>query len=217
MDQAGQGAMTARIERQLGALAAGAHTALRAGCRIIQAGDEAALGLAEAAPMAGAVASVRRASGAARIVARRLLADLGAEASVELPRLASGAPSWPPGFVGSLAHDEAVAVAAVARSGALRSVGIDVEPALPLPAELLDLVAGPAERDEIAGDLIEARLLFCAKEAVYKATNPLDGAFLEHRDVEVRLRSGTASTRTGRSLRLFLSRSPRLLALALVE
>jgi 4'-phosphopantetheinyl transferase EntD len=217
LDEAGEEAMTARIEEALAALAARAHPGLRAGCRAIRTGDEEALSAAEAAPLAGAVDSVRRASGAARIVARRLLRDLGAPAPVELPRLASGAPSWPPGFVGSLAHDEAVAVAAVARSGAFPGIGIDVEPALPLPAELLDLVATPAERGDLAGDLIEARLLFCAKEAVYKATNPLDGAFLEHRDVEVRLASGTASTRTGRSLRLFLSRSPRLLALAVLD
>jgi 4'-phosphopantetheinyl transferase EntD len=217
VNDAGEDAMTARIERALAALAARAHPGLRAGCRTIRAGDEEALSPAEAAPLAGAVESVRRASGAARIVARRLLADLGAPAAGELPRLVSGAPCWPPGFVGSLAHDEAVAVAAVARSGVFPGLGIDVEPALPLPAELLDLVATPAEQGELAGDLIEARLLFCAKEAVYKATNPIDGVFLEHRDVEVRLGPATASTRTGHALRLFLSRSPRLIALATLD
>jgi len=217
LDDGGEDAMTARIERELAALAARANPGLSAGCRAIRAGDGEALSAAEAAPLEGAVGSVRNASGAARIVARRLLAGLGAPGPVELPRLASGAPSWPPGFVGSLAHDEAVAVAAVARSGAVRGVGIDVEPALPLPAELVDLVATPAERGDLAADLVGARLLFCAKEAVYKATNPLDGLFLEHRDVEVRLGSGTASTLTGHSLRLFLSRSPRLLALAILD
>lgn len=217
MDEAGEEAMAARIAEALADLAARAHPGLRASCRAIRRGDENALSAAEAAPLGGAVVSVRQASGAARIVARRLLCDLGAEGPLELPRLPSGPPHWPAGFVGSLAHDEAVAVAAVARTGALRGVGIDVEPALPLPEELLDMVAAPAERDALAGDLIEARLLFCAKEAVYKATNPIDGLFLEHRDVEVLLACGTASTRTGHALRLFLCRSPRLLALAILD
>ena len=204
-----------QLSERLELLARAAHPELCVGCRAITIGDEFALTPAELRPMERAVAPVRRASGAARIVARTLLAKLGASAEVELPRSASRAPRWPAGFVGSLAHDREYAVAAVARSSSLPSVGIDIEPALPLPEEMLETIATPGERSELNGDLVLARLLFCMKEAVYKATNPIDGVFLEHHDVEVSLASSVALTRTGRTLKLFTITRPRLIALAL--
>ena len=155
-------------------------------------------------------------SRSARIVARALLAKLGASPESELPRSASSAPRWPPGFVGSLAHDDRYAVAAVARASAIRSVGIDVEPPLPLPEDLLDMIATANERRELKGDLVSARLLFCMKEAVYKATHPIDGVFLEHHDVEVRLTDSVAFTKSGHSLLIHTMARPRLIALALL-
>jgi 4'-phosphopantetheinyl transferase EntD len=212
-----EASMGPHLERELAMLAGRAHPDLRVGSRAIQLGDENALTASEAAPLARAIPPVRRASGAARIVARQLLRDAGFGGVVELPRLGSGAPAWPAGFVGSIAHDEAVAVAAVAPAASILGVGIDVKPLLPLPADLLDIVATPSERAQLNGDLTEARLLFCMKEAVYKATHPVDGHFLDHQDVEICLRSHVASTSTGRRLRLYVSRSPRLLALTVLE
>jgi 4'-phosphopantetheinyl transferase EntD len=214
-DQIGA-AVPSDLSDKLAILASAAHPELRAGCREIAAGDELALTPAELRPMDRAVASVRRASGAARIVARGLLAKLGASPEVELPRSASGAPQWPPGFVGSLSHDDRFAVAAVARAPTILSVGIDVEPPLPLPEDLLDMVATPSERRQLRGDLVSARLLFCVKEAVYKATHPIDGVFLEHHDVEVRLTNSVASTKSGHSLLIYTMARPRLIALALL-
>ena len=86
---------------------------------------------------------------------------------MEIPRGPSGQPLWPDGVIGSLAHDETMAVAAVARLGAVHALGVDVEPSLPLPNDLLDLVVMSNDR---IGDLepsFGARLLFSAKEAVY--------------------------------------------------
>jgi len=214
---AGASPLEPGLERALAGLAAEAHPDMRVGARAIRPGDEDRLTPLEAAPLARATAPVRRASGAARIVAQRLLGELGFEGEHDLARLASGAPAWPPGFVGSLAHDEAVAVAAVAPAGAMLGVGIDVEPSLPLPAELLAVVATPAERAQLGGDLVAARLLFCMKEAVYKATNPVDGLFLDHQDVEICLSSHIAATQTGRRLRLHVATAPRLLALTILE
>jgi 4'-phosphopantetheinyl transferase EntD len=54
------------------------------------------------------------------------------------------------------------------------------------------------------------------KEAVYKATHPIDGVFLEHHDVEVCLTSSVALTSSGRSLRIHTISQPRLVALALL-
>lgn len=163
--------------------------------------------------MVAAISAVRCATGAGRILSRTLLQLAGSRPVEHLTRLASGAPAWPTGFVGSISHDQDFAVAAVARSDDLRSVGIDIEPRLPLPADLLELVATPTERRELRGDLLAARLLFSMKEAVYKATHPIDNRFLEHHDVEVCLSTGIACTSTGYTLQLKSASKPRLIAI----
>src|SRR5476649_421312 len=81
--------------------------------RLIADGDELALLPAEMAAFAGSVLKVRRASGAARIVARTLLSRFGRTAH-PIPKFTAGMPVWPEGIVGSLAHDAKVAVAAMA-------------------------------------------------------------------------------------------------------
>ena len=183
------------------------------GHRLISPGDEHALLPAEAPAFASSVVKVRRASGAARIVARQLLARLGHPAS-PVPRAASGAPLWPPSVVGSLAHDACVAVATVGRRSEIGALGIDVEPFEGLPPGLLDLVATPQEQREIGGDSVQGRLLFAAKEAVYKAVYPLDQTFLDHHDVEISLAKRRAVVRNGRVVEIRYSTSSRLVVLA---
>ena len=107
------------------------------GHRLIMPGDEDSLLPQEAHAFASSVVKVRRASGAARIVARQLLAQLGHE-HCAVPKAPSGAPIWPAGVVGSLTHDSRVAVAAVGRRRDVAALGIDVEPAESLPPDLLD-------------------------------------------------------------------------------
>ena len=70
-------------------------------------------------------------------------------------------------------------------------------------------------------DLVLARLLFCAKEAVYKACFPIDASFLEFKDVWLvepssRASSWLMATSTGRLVRVRVARDPRLLAVARV-
>ena len=73
--------------------------------RLIADGDELALLPAEVAAFAGSVLKVRRASGAARIVARMLLSRFGRE-PYAIPKSTAGMPVWPDGIVGSLAHEK---------------------------------------------------------------------------------------------------------------
>jgi 4'-phosphopantetheinyl transferase EntD len=168
--------------------------------RLITESDELALLPAEMAAFAGSVLKVRRASGAARIVARALLSRIG-HVSCAIPKSTAGMPVWPEGIVGSLAHDATVAVAAMAAQRDFQSVGIDIEPAEPLAPDLLDIVATTTERDGIQDDPIRGRLLFSIKEAVYKTVYPLDRTFLDHHDVEVSFVDGTARVRNGRVVR----------------
>jgi 4'-phosphopantetheinyl transferase EntD len=185
------------------------------GHRRIAAGDEHALLEAEAMPFATCALKVRRQSGAARIVARRLLRALG-EPKVALPRSASGVPVWPPGIVGSIAHDDEVAVATVARPGRLRSLGIDVEPAHALPRELVPIVATASERARYGTPVLESRILFCTKEAVFKALYPLNGLFLDFHDIEIDLDAGSARVRDVHSASISFTETPRVVALAVI-
>jgi 4'-phosphopantetheinyl transferase EntD len=185
------------------------------GHRTITEGDEDALLSAEIEGFAGSVVKVRRASGAARIVARELMARLGCPAQ-PVPRSASGAPRWPAGIVGSIAHDATAAVVALAPAADFGSLGIDIEPAESLDPDLWELIAGPNERRRMTDDPFGGRLLFAAKEAVYKAVHPLDQVFLEHHDVEVDLASRRAVVRTGRTVALRFAVSNHIIALALI-
>jgi 4'-phosphopantetheinyl transferase EntD len=183
------------------------------GHRLITVGDEHVLLPEEARALERAAIRVRRASGAARIVARSLLHRLGHEMTA-LPKSPEGPPIWPKGIVGSLAHDSRVAVAAVGTCENVVSVGIDVEPAEILSADLLDLVTTPRERARIDSDPYRGRLFFVAKEAAYKAVYPLDRAWLGHHDVEVDLAAQQATMRNGRIVKLRLCLSTHLVALA---
>jgi 4'-phosphopantetheinyl transferase EntD len=183
------------------------------GHRLIRPGDEDGLLAEERITFRRSALQVYRQSGAARIVTRRLLRALGCS-GVALPRSASGAPIWPPGVVGSLAHDEEVAVAAIAGSRRFSALGIDVEPAAPLPPELVMLVSTPAERRRYSSAVLESRLLFVMKEAAYKALNPLDGVFLDFQSIEIDLYANRGQTRNGRTVELVFTISPRVVAIA---
>ena len=199
------------FQRSLEALAT---PGIAIGHRLISAGDELALLPDERVAFATSVDKVRRASGAARIVARELMAGFGQAPSAVL-KAASGAPIWPADFVGSLAHDQEVAVAAMARRRDAISLGIDVEPAQPLDTELLNLVATSNERARMPDHPNGGRLLFAIKEAVYKCAFPLDDVFLEHHDVEVDFAVAAARTRTGRTVQFRYNLSERIVVLAL--
>ena len=186
------------------------------GHRLISPGDEHALLPEEVPAFAASVVKVRRASGAARIVARQLLMRLG-QRECALPKAPSGAPIWPAGVVGSLAHDSHVAVAAIGMGRDVAALGIDVEPAEVLPSDLLEMVATPQELLKIGDDPYRGRLLFVAKEAVYKAVYPLDQTFLEHHDVEIDLADRKAFVRNARTVELRFCISTHLVALAFLH
>jgi 4'-phosphopantetheinyl transferase EntD len=210
----GYDAMALAHDQELGlSLCTLAPPGIIIGHRLITVGDEHALLPEEASAFERSEVQVRRASGAARIVARALLHRLGHEMTA-LPKSLGGAPIWPKGVLGSLAHDSRVAVAAVGTSENLEGVGIDVEPAEILPADFLHLVTTPRERARIDSDPYRGRLFFAAKEAVYKAVYPLDQALLGHHDVEVDLANQQATVRNGRVVKLRFRISTRLVVLA---
>ncbi|MFD0021148.1 4'-phosphopantetheinyl transferase [Streptomyces sp. NPDC058382] len=156
---------------------------------------EARLHPAEEAAVARAVESRRREFTTVRHCARTALNELGFRYEPLVPGH-RGAPSWPDGVVGSMTHCAGFRAAAVARVGELASLGIDAEPALALKPGMLHSVSLPAERERVRDlaatrpEVAWDRLLFSAKEAVYKAWFPLTGVFLDFPEAEIRLEPG---------------------------
>ncbi|UQU66953.1 4'-phosphopantetheinyl transferase superfamily protein [Couchioplanes caeruleus] len=144
----------------------------------------------EAALVANAVPKRRNEFTTARHCARQALAALGVPPAPILPGN-RGAPTWPPGIVGSLTHCAGYRAAAVARTADVIGIGIDAENHGPLPDGVLDLVALPAERKdlaELAGSHPEThweRLLFSAKESIYKVWFPCTGEWLGFEEASV--------------------------------
>jgi 4'-phosphopantetheinyl transferase EntD len=122
-----------------------------------------------------------------RYCARIALGELGFP-SVPILKGEKGEPCWPDGVVGSLTHCAGYRGAVVARDGAVRSVGVDAEPHDVLPDGVLDAISLPAERTELAGlpaGVHWDRILFCAKEATYKAWFPLTKRWLGFEDAHI--------------------------------
>lgn len=151
---------------------------------------EARLFAEEEETIARAVDQRRREFTSVRFCARRALAELGF-GRVPLVPGERGAPGWPPGVVGSMTHCDGYRAATVASEADVVSLGIDAEPALPLPDEVLEAVTIPVERGSLAAlalarpDIPWDRLLFCAKEAVYKAWFPLTRRWLDFEEAHV--------------------------------
>jgi 4'-phosphopantetheinyl transferase EntD len=186
------------------------------GHRVITQGDELALLHEEIESLSFPAIEKRRASGAARRVARELMNSMGF-AGLPILRSTFGSPIWPAGVVGSMAHDDRIAVAAVGMQQDLDAVGIDIELATPLPQEMLELIATPQERRAIADNPLGAKLLFTIKEAVYKAAYPLDLGFLDFYDIEVDLAGRLATTRVGRTLTLHWCIFSHVLVVATIQ
>ncbi|MGI5520053.1 4'-phosphopantetheinyl transferase family protein [Micromonospora sp. CA-259024] len=152
---------------------------------------EVALFPGEAALVAGAVEKRRREFATVRHCARTALAQLGYPPVAVLTG-ARGRPIWPDGVVGSMTHCEGYRAAALAHADVLAAIGVDAEPHAPLPEGVLDAVSLPAERDHLAALTAGSprvawdRLLFSAKESVYKAWFPLAERWLDFSEADLR-------------------------------
>ncbi|MBG0560383.1 4'-phosphopantetheinyl transferase family protein, partial [Actinoplanes aureus] len=140
--------------------------------------------------IATAVMGRRREFVTARRCAREALARLG-HPPVAIRPGPRREPLWPAGVAGSITHCKGYRGAAVARTEEVVSVGIDAEPHAPLPSRVLGVVTAPGDAEHLA-ELAHAepavhwdRLLFSAKEAVYKAWYPLTGRWLGFTDANL--------------------------------
>lgn len=143
----------------------------------------------EAPAIAGAARKRRRDYAAGRACARLALRRLGIT-GVSLPSDADGVPVWPRGVVGSLAHCNGFCAAALSSAPHIRSVGLDAEPAGPLPKDVRQFICSQRETDWIAGQPPDThgnwyKILFCAKESAFKAVFSLTRRPFDFWDLEV--------------------------------
>lgn len=137
-----------------------------------------------------AVGRRRREFTTGRACARAALGRLGLPPQ-PIPAGPDGNPRWPAGIVGSITHCRGYRAAAVARAGDFAAIGIDVEPDQPLPSGVLAVIGSAEElawvrshRHERAGPCWD-RLLFSAKESVFKAWFPLTARKLGFADASI--------------------------------
>lgn len=123
-----------------------------------------------------------------RQCARRALCSLGLTPSAILIG-AGREPIWPMGVVGSITHCAGYCAAVVTKSSSILSIGADAEENLPLPEGVFELIADTQER--VGSTNLNAmtihwdRLLFCAKEAVYKAWYNITKEWLDFSDCRI--------------------------------
>ncbi len=133
----------------------------------------------------GAVASRRAEYSTGRFLAKRALGRLGIDAPSILS--AGRRPLWPAGAVGSITHSRRYALAAVCPRSDFVGVGIDLErtnrvtdriaPKTMTERELVGAAAGWPPHSRTAN--------FSAKEAVFKAVNPIVGLMIGFKEVEI--------------------------------
>ncbi len=152
--------------------------------------------------VAKAVAKRRHEFALGRSCARRALAAFGIEPR---PLLVGSLrePLWPPGIVGSITHDRALCVAVVARSSAYAGIGVDVEPDEPLADDVAARIWSGDEATAAAASGVvplasAAKLVFAAKEAVYKCQFAITGEYVGFHGVSVELAAHRAGDAPGR-------------------
>lgn len=116
----------------------------------------------------GATPQRRAEFAAGRIAAMAGMQALGLPAAA-VPMGADRAPLWPNGLTGSITHTRTVCLAAVARGGC---IGIDLELENAVGPDLWDEILTLNERLAVEADPALATIIFCAKEAIYKAQYP---------------------------------------------
>lgn len=127
----------------------------------------------------GATPARQREIVAGRVLARSVMTQMG-RAESPVTQHPGGAPAWPFGLCGSIAHSATHVAVAIAPTSHVTSVGIDIEDGRNLGSAAKDIAIVDEIKDLVghpfAGNSEGAvRLVFSAKEALFKCQSPLTG------------------------------------------
>lgn len=132
-----------------------------------------------------AVEKRRREFRAGRHCAHSALAKLGVPPHPIL-RDEKRAPIWPLGYLGSISHCQDFCLAACCAAGKIQGLGVDVEPLEPLKQGIDAYIQSQKESDFLQSHPeLPERLIFSAKESLYKCLYPLVKRFFGFHAVEL--------------------------------
>lgn len=139
--------------------------------------------------IANVVAKRYREFTAGRLCAREVLKKLGVD---NFPLLVGDnrEPLWPPGIVGSISHCRDNCVVVASRDTPIVGLGVDVEDSAPLGTEIKSLVCRKSEEQWVIdvskpGCIDWAKIIFSAKESVYKCLFPLNNIYMDFKEVKI--------------------------------
>ena len=176
--------MTVALERRIAALFGGPVAV----AVLPVAGPHPPLMPEEARAVARAVAQRRAEFTAGRAAARLAMTRLGLPPQ-PIPAAPDRSPVWPDGVTGSISHTGGLCAAVLSRDPT-QPLGLDIEEAAPLDADLWPLVLTPEELARLdhapaAQRGLMAKRIFGIKEAAYKAQFPLTGAVIGFQALDV--------------------------------
>lgn len=143
----------------------------------------------EAAAMSRAVPKRRAEFAAGRRAARAAMADLNV-AATGIAQGRDRTPQWPTGLCGAIAHCDTCCIAIIADTATHATLGVDVEPAAGLELDLTETVCTAYEQVWVAQQTdqrLAAKMIFCAKEAIYKAQYPLTQKVIDFQAVTLEM------------------------------
>lgn len=153
---------------------------------------------AEREAVARAVAKRAREFSTGRLCARAAMAALGLPPR-PVPVGSQREPVWPDGVVGTISHGGELCLAAASGRDRVLALGIDLEVGDPLDPELRRLICTPDELRAapvwgVAG-VDPHKLVFSAKEALYKALFPHARRYIDFLEVEIGVDAGAGAWR----------------------
>lgn len=147
----------------------------------------------EAAVVSHAIPRRQTEFAAGRRAARSAMAELGVS-PIAVPQGSDRAPVWPVGISGSISHCAQCCIAVAARGTEYQSLGVDIEPNVPLEPDLIPVICTPTEQAWVMSQPsagLAAKRVFSVKEAVYKAQYPLTGKVIGFDAVTVEVANGS--------------------------
>lgn len=138
---------------------------------------------------------------AGRQLARMAMSRAGLEGAT-IEKRSDRLPQWPRNVVGCISHTETHVAAAITVDPAIAGLGLDVETAGRVEAELYPQILVAQERVKVESGEIDATRYFCAKEAIFKAAFAIHHEYFEFTDVLVEMRGQSFSAKPcGNNLR----------------
>lgn len=128
---------------------------------------------------------------AGRYAARAAITALG-HSPAAIPAGLDRAPIWPAGLTGSISHCAGACFAIATESKYYQGLGIDLEPATPLAADLWPSILRPEEAAVLQGlspqqQPLRALQIFSAKEAAYKAQYAISRQLFDFQTLQITL------------------------------